>query len=490
MKLTQDQQDLLDGKFGEGAKLAMKVQVAIGESFGAERMVPITRAHVALSNQDADRWLAEKLAGLGAKCRVRPTVNPGFCLSYFKKMGVVTNKDYEEMERTDRAYRALGAELSYNCTPYMDTNVPLFGEICAFSESSATPYVNSIWGARSNREGANSALFASITGYVPEYGLLLDENRHGNILVQVEADIKCDADYHILGMCGKKIGHGIPVFAGLPKNITKEALRNLGAELNTSGSYDMYHIPGFTPEAPDIKTAFGGKEPERVVTITNDDLAEVLESISLPGHQPIDFAMFGCPHFSFHECDHILKQLNGRKLAVPMYILSGEHVCEMTKRTGIYDELEALGAHVIPDTCPDQADCLFRTAKADDGKLHPVTGHMRTIMAGLACGEPCSIGWQVLSDYADFFISCPDYAAAQGMRILGNPMGKDQKVVSGESGAAAFGAVSEILRNPELKELKEALKLNENSRILFFSTEGDTDKENYRRIVWDGLYAK
>lgn len=126
MKLTQDQQDLLDGKFGEGAKLAMKVQVAIGESFGAERMVPITRAHVALSNQDADRWLAEKLAGLGAKCRVRPTVNPGFCLSYFKKMGVVTNKDYEEMERTDRAYRALGAELSYNCTPYMDTNVPLF----------------------------------------------------------------------------------------------------------------------------------------------------------------------------------------------------------------------------------------------------------------------------------------------------------------------------------------------------------------------------
>lgn len=277
MKLTQDQQDLLDGKFGEGAKLAMKVQVAIGESFGAERMVPITRAHVALSNQDADRWLAEKLAGLGAKCRVRPTVNPGFCLSYFKKMGVVTNKDYEEMERTDRAYRALGAELSYNCTPYMDTNVPLFGEICAFSESSATPYVNSIWGARSNREGANSALFASITGYVPEYGLLLDENRHGNILVQVEADIKCDADYHILGMCGKKIGHGIPVFAGLPKNITKEALRNLGAELNTSGSYDMYHIPGFTPEAPDIKTAFGGKEPERVVTITNDSMRNAIK---------------------------------------------------------------------------------------------------------------------------------------------------------------------------------------------------------------------
>ena len=143
---------------------------------------------------------------------------------------------------------------------------------------------------------------------------------------------------------------------------------------------------------------------------------------------------------------------------------------------------------VVVEAAP--AACLYKGACAKDGAIRIVDGDMVTIMAGLACGEPCSIGWQVLSDYADFFISCPDYAAAQGMRILGNPMGKDQKVVSGESGAAAFGAVSEILRNPELKELKEALKLNENSRILFFSTEGDTDKENYRRIVWDGLYAK
>ena len=130
MELTQDQKDLLEGKYGQGAQLAMKVQVAIGESFGAKRMVPITRSHVALSNQDADLWLAEKMVGLGAKCRVRPTVNPGFCLSYFKALGTVTDDDYAMMERTDKAYRALGAELSYNCTPYIDTNVPLCGEIC------------------------------------------------------------------------------------------------------------------------------------------------------------------------------------------------------------------------------------------------------------------------------------------------------------------------------------------------------------------------
>ena len=204
MILNQDQQDLLNGKYGEGAKLAMKVQVAIGESFGAKRMVPITRAHVALSNQDADLWLAEKLVGLGAKCRISPTVNPGFSLNWFKERDMVDEEDFKMMERTHNAYKKLGASLTYNCTPYIDTNVPNFGEIVAYSESSNTPYANSVWGARTNREGANSALFAAITGYVPEYGLLFDENRKGTILVDVQADMDNDYKYHILGMCGKK----------------------------------------------------------------------------------------------------------------------------------------------------------------------------------------------------------------------------------------------------------------------------------------------
>ena len=139
---------------------------------------------------------------------------------------------------------------------------------------------------------------------------------------------------------------------------------------------------------------------------------------------------------------------------------------------------------------PNKADCIYRTAEAADGKLHFVTGDMDTIMAGLACGEPCSIGWNVLRDYADNFISCPDYAAAQGMRVLGNPEAGDTKVVSGESGASAFGCIAEIMRDPQLSELKNKLKLDENSRVLFFSTEGDTDKENYKSIVWDGAYPR
>lgn len=143
---------------------------------------------------------------------------------------------------------------------------------------------------------------------------------------------------------------------------------------------------------------------------------------------------------------------------------------------------------VITIVEPDQADCIYRTAQANDGKLHYVTSDMNSIMAGLCCGEPCTIAWNVLRDHADHFISMPDYIAAEGMRILGNPLPGDTRVISGESGAATLGFVAEVLRNPEHKDLKDALGLNQDSRILCFSTEGDTDRENYRRIVWDGLY--
>ena len=242
----------------------------------------------------------------------------------------------------------------YKRQPYIDTNVPNYGEVIAFSESSATPYVNSVWGARTNREGANSALCAAVTGFVPEYGLLLDENRKGNILVEVQADMRNDYDYHMLGMMGKKIGNGIPVFTGLPKHISKEALRNLGAELNTSGAYGMYHIVGFTPEAPTLEAAFGGKEPERKVVITNEDLQEELKKISLEGNRQIDFAMFGCPHFTLEEVKHIAERIEGKKLQKEMWILTSSHVKEMAVRMGLDEIITQAGGFIVPDTCPDQ----------------------------------------------------------------------------------------------------------------------------------------
>lgn len=139
---------------------------------------------------------------------------------------------------------------------------------------------------------------------------------------------------------------------------------------------------------------------------------------------------------------------------------------------------------------PDQAACIFATAKANDGKRHCVTGDMNTIMAGLACGEPNTVSLEILKEYADFYLSCPDYVAAQGMRILGSPLRGDERVIAGESGAAAFGAVSEILRNPKYEDIRKRLRLDCDSVILFFNSEGDTDTDGYQSIVWDGAYPQ
>lgn len=135
---------------------------------------------------------------------------------------------------------------------------------------------------------------------------------------------------------------------------------------------------------------------------------------------------------------------------------------------------------------PNKADCIYRSAK--NKRRTFVTGDMDTIMAGLACGEPNTIGWEILRDYTDAFISCPEYVTANGMRVLGNPLKGDDRVISGESGAVTTGMVYSILTDETLKDLKEQLKIDKNSRILVISTEGDTDPEHYRKIVWDGLY--
>jgi len=134
----------------------------------------------------------------------------------------------------------------------------------------------------------------------------------------------------------------------------------------------------------------------------------------------------------------------------------------------------------------DQADCLYKSAVANDGKPHIVTGDLNTIMAGLACGEPNTIGWSVLRDYSDMFVSCPDWVAAKGMRILGNPVKEDCQVVSGESGAVTAGLLATIMTDESMKDVKAKLGLDENSVVLLFSTEGDTDPDKYRSIVWDG----
>lgn len=154
--------------------------------------------------------------------------------------------------------------------------------------------------------------------------------------------------------------------------------------------------------------------------------------------------------------------------------------------TGYFMNVMKDNPPVITIVEPNQANCLYRTAEANDGTLHIVEGDMNSIMAGLNCGEPVTIGWPVLSKYAKFYLSVDDLYAAHGMRLLGNPLGNDTKVISGESGAVTAGVVHKLMVDESLKAEREKIGLDENSVVLCFSTEGDTDREGYRRIVWDG----
>ena len=135
------------------------------------------------------------------------------------------------------------------------------------------------------------------------------------------------------------------------------------------------------------------------------------------------------------------------------------------------------------------ADCLYRSAMQGDGNRVDVTGDMLTIMAGLACGEANTVSWDILRNHASAFVSCPDWVSANGTRIYGSPLRGDKQVISGESGSVTMGLLHAIMTRPEYKDLKEALKLEDDSEVILVSTEQETDPDRYHTVTCEGLYG-
>ena len=155
---------------------------------------------------------------------------------------------------------------------------------------------------------------------------------------------------------------------------------------------------------------------------------------------------------------------------------------------GAYVNLFKKDLPIVTIMEPTNAACMFKSASINDGSPHKVNGSLNSIMAGLSCGEPIPMGWEIIRDFANCYCTCPDYVTARGMRILGNPIGEDARIVSGESGAIGIGLLSIIMQKNCASDIRKKLKLDKNSIVLLFSTEGDTDPINYRNILWDGLY--
>ena len=182
------------------------------------------------------------------------------------------------------------------------------------------------------------------------------------------------------------------------------------------------------------------------------------------------------------------EQLLGVGLSKPSHVFVQAGVGAMAASViGFYTALFPDDPPIFIVVEPDKAACVFESIKAGDGKCHSVKGALDTIMAGLACGDPSPIAFDILEHTADFFLSIPDYIAARGMRILSCPLHGDPFIISGESGAAPLGALYSVMTDKGAADLREKMKLGPDSTVFMVNTEGNTDPKHFRQIIWDGL---
>ena len=190
MYLTDYEQEILEGKHGEGTRMAMEIVIKMGELYGADRLIPVKRAHIDAAAYttiwDAGTEFIEYLADHGAKCAVPTTINPlSRDIKNWKELGA-SEKFALKSKRLEDAYLKMGVIPTWTCAPYQSTNAPHFKEVVSWSESNAVNYVNSVLGARAERLPDMVDVCCAVTGRVPAYGRYLDENRKGDVLFRLE----------------------------------------------------------------------------------------------------------------------------------------------------------------------------------------------------------------------------------------------------------------------------------------------------------------
>ncbi|MDO8647405.1 MAG: aconitase X catalytic domain-containing protein [Candidatus Diapherotrites archaeon] len=346
MKLTADEKKMLAGKHGNAVKKSMEILVALGEIFGAKRLIDVASVQVAGVSYhnlgDAGLEFLEELAKDG-KVKVLTTLNPaGMDLENWKNLGI-SPEFAEKQKKVIDAFEKLGVVTTCTCTPYFVGNLPRFGEHIAWSESSAVAFSNSIIGAFTNKEGGPSALAAALTGKTPEYGLHLKENRQAQVLVNVKARLEGTRDFGALGYAiGKKIGTKIPLIKGI-KKASIEELKNFSASIATYGGTGLYHIAGITP----AKT----QAPKEIVSIGESDIEAAKTALNDAVEGEIDLVAIGCPHCSIKELQNIAKLLKGKKVKKEIWICVARPVKSIADKMGYSKTIEESGAKFACDTC-------------------------------------------------------------------------------------------------------------------------------------------
>ena len=342
MYLTKEEELILAGEYGYALQKAMEILVALGDIYGAERLIPIKSAQIAGVSYknlgEAGLEFLRDFVNAGAKVSVYTTLNPA---------GIGDEEFMEKQREVLDLYRAMGIEVTSTCTPYYGANLPKFGDHIAWSESSAVSFANSIIGARTNREGGPSSLASAIVGKTPEYGLHLDENRKATVKVKVEARVKTFVDYSALGYhLGKTLGNDVPYITGL-KPESLDYLKELGASMAATGSIALYHVENETPE---YKNAID-KELE-TITVDDKDIEAVKEQFQ-DDWKDIDMILIGCPHASLQEVKEIagLLKMRGRPLKIPLFITASRAVKALADALGYTETIERYNGRIIADSC-------------------------------------------------------------------------------------------------------------------------------------------
>ncbi len=340
---------MLNGEEGYAVRKSMEILVALGDIFGAEKLIKVGSVQVAGVSYhnlgDAGLEFLNELAKDG-KVKVLTTLNPaGMDLENWRALGI--SEDFaDKQNQVIEAFERMGILISCTCTPYLIGNLPRYGEHIAWSESSAVTFANSVLGAKTNREGGPSALAAAFVGKTPCYGLHLDENRIPDVQVQVNAEVSKLSDWGALGYAvGKKAENKIPYITGI-KEAEVDELKSFCASVVTYGAKPLFYMKGITPALETVQP------PKDTVTIESADIKDAYDNIN-DQVSDIDFVCVGCPHCSIKEIAQIAELVEGKKVAAgtELWVATSRTAKQLADKRGYTQVIEAAGGKFACDTC-------------------------------------------------------------------------------------------------------------------------------------------
>lgn len=344
MKLTKEEIKMLNGEKGKAVKKSMEILVALGEIYGAERLIPVSSVQISGVSYDnlgdAGLEFLLEMAHDGKVC-VKTTLNPiGMDRYDWRSLGIDDSFAKKQIMILN-AFEKMGVDTTCTCTPYLIGNRPSFGDHIAWGESSAVTFANSVLGARTNKEGGPSTIASALTGRTPEYGLHLDENRNAHFIANIHANIDNPMLFGVVGSIIGKISRGrIPLIRGI-KRASEDDLKALSASIVTYGSAPMFHIEGITKNKTTI--------PDEIIDISENDINKQIEEMT-DGKEP-DFIFIGCPHCSLEEIEKIAKFLKGKKVKKELWIGISRDIKKIADDKGYSKIIEESGAKFACDTC-------------------------------------------------------------------------------------------------------------------------------------------